>query len=174
MSRKSERLDAPFNVSRTITLPTGASYDFSRYRVSGSTASRRMLAFNGRYEVGDFYSGTRSERVANLTVRPRPGLIVYLTGEWNRVDLPEGQFTTRLYRVVADTQFSPYMALVNDIQYDTQSAVLGWQSRFRWILTPGNDLYVVYTHNWLDQPLLDRFETLNRRFASKVLYTYRF
>jgi hypothetical protein len=174
MSRKNERLDAPFNVSRTIALPIGASYDFSRYRVSGSTASRRILSFNGRYEVGDFYSGTRSERVANLTVRPRPGLIVYLTGEWNRVDLPEGQFTTRLYRVVADTQFSPYVALVNDIQYDTQSAVLGWQSRFRWILTPGSDLYLVYTHNWLEQPLLNRFETLSRRFASKVLYTYRF
>jgi hypothetical protein len=174
MSRKNERLDAPFNVSRTITLPMGGSYEFSRYRISGGTANRRMLAFNGRYETGDFYSGTRTERVVNLSVRTRPGLIVYLNGEWNRIELPEGRFTTRLYRVVAETQFSPYMALVNNIQYDTQSAVVGWQSRFRWTITPGSDVYLVYTHNWLDQPLLNRFETLDRRFASKVLYTYRF
>jgi hypothetical protein len=33
---------------------------------------------------------------------------------------------------------------------------------------------VVYTHNWLDDPLLDRFSTLDKRVASKVLYTYRF
>ncbi len=52
--------------------------------------------------------------------------------------------------------------------------MLGWQSRFRWILTPGNDLYLVYTHNWLDEPALNRFATLDKRFASKILYTYRF
>jgi hypothetical protein len=66
------------------------------------------------------------------------------------------------------------MSLVNNIQYDSQSAVLGWQSRFRWILTPGNDLYLVYTHNWLDDPVLSRLSTLDKRFASKILYTYRF
>jgi hypothetical protein len=109
-----------------------------------------------------------------VTVRARPGLIVSLGGEWNDVELPEGHFTTRLYRFIGDTQFSPFIALVNDIQYDTQSGVFGWQARFRWILTPGNDLYLVYTHNWLDDPLLNRFATLDKRAASKILYTYRF
>jgi len=33
---------------------------------------------------------------------------------------------------------------------------------------------VVYTHNWLDDPLLSRFTTLDRRAASKVMYTHRF
>jgi len=54
------------------------------------------------------------------------------------------------------------------------SAVLGWQSRLRWILKPGNDLYVVYTQNWLDDPTLNRFSTLDRHAASKILYTHRF
>jgi len=173
-SRRYERLDAPFDISDGIMLPAGAAYHFTRYRVSGQTANRRVLAVNGRYETGDFYSGTRTERVLNVGIRARPGLIVYLNGEWNAVTLPEGNFTTRLYRIVAETQFSPFIAAVNDIQYDTQSDVIGWQSRFRWILTPGNDLYLVYTHNWVDDPLLDRFSTLDKRFASKVLYTYRF
>jgi hypothetical protein len=30
------------------------------------------------------------------------------------------------------------------------SANLGWQARLRWILRPGNDLFVVYLHNWHD------------------------
>ena len=77
-------------------------------------------------------------------------------------------------RGTADTQFTPFIALVNIVRYDTVSRVLGWQSRYRWILTPGNDLYVVYTHNRVDEPLLDRFGTLDRRAASKVLYTHRF
>jgi hypothetical protein len=54
------------------------------------------------------------------------------------------------------------------------SRVLGWQSRYRWILRPGNDLYVGYTYNWVEDPLVARFATLDRRAASKVLYTHRF
>jgi hypothetical protein len=79
-----------------------------------------------------------------------------------------------LFRVIGETQFTPFIALVNNFQFDSQSSVLGWQSRFRWILKPGNDLYVVYTHNWIDDPLLDRFATLDKRAASKVMYTHRF
>ena len=97
-----------------------------------------------------------------------------VNGEWNQVDLSEGSFTSNVYRVVADTQFTPFMALVNTVQFDTVSQVLGWQSRFRWIVKPGNDLYVVYTHNWLENPIDGRFSSLDRKFASKMLYTHRF
>ena len=174
VSANRERLDEPFAISPTITLPLGAQYDFTRYIVRGQTANRRVLAFNGRYGWGDFYSGTRDETVVNLTVRMRPGYIVYLTGEWNTIALAEGTFRTRLYRLVGETQFTPFIAVVNNFQFDSQSSVLGWQSRFRWIMRPGNDLYVVYTHNWLEQAQLDRFGTLDKRIASKVLYTHRF
>ena len=168
------RLDAPFPISPIITLPVGAVYDYTRFAVRGRTANRRTLAVEGRYETGGFYSGTRSQTVMALTVRARPGYIVYLNGEWNQIDLAEGRFATRLYRVIGETQFSSWIAWVNNFQFDTQSSVLGWQSRFRWIMKPGNDLYIVYTHNWLDDPLLSRFSTLDRRIASKVMYTHRF
>jgi hypothetical protein len=173
-ANRKERLDEPFELTDTITLPMGSEYSFNRYRLYGSTAGRRMFSFNGRVELGDFYSGTRNEQQLTINVRLRPGLFMQMTGQWNRIELPEGSFTTKLYRFTGETQFSPFMALVNNIQYDTQSAVLGWQSRFRWILTPGNDLYLVYTHNWLDDPVRERFESLDRRMASKILYTYRF
>jgi hypothetical protein len=174
VSNRKERLDAPFNLTDTITLPMGSQYSFNRYRLYYSTAGRRMFSVNGRVERGEFYSGTRAEEQVNLSVRLRPGLFMQMTGQFNRIDLPEGAFTTKLYRFTGETQLNPFIALVNNVQYDTQSAVLGWQSRFRWILTPGNDLYVVYTHNWLDDPVRERFESLDKRMASKILYTYRF
>jgi hypothetical protein len=174
ISTQDERLDQPFAISRGITLPQGAEYTFNRFRVGGQTANRRKLAVGGRFETGGFYSGARTERGLNLTLRVRPGVIVYLNGEWNQIRLPQGRFSTRLYRFSPETQFTPWTALVNSVQYDSVSGVVGWQSRFRWILKPGTDLYVVYNHNWLDDPVLDRFATLDRRFASKVLYTHRF
>jgi len=172
--RHHERLDAPFEISPGIILPTGATYDTNRFRIVAQSANRRKIAVNGRMEVGDFYSGTRTERQINLSLRLRPGVFLFLNGQWNDVKLVEGTFRTRLYRLISETQFTPFIALVNNIQYDSQSAVVGWQSRFRWIVTPGNDVYVVYTHNWLDDPLLNRFATLDKRAASKILYTYRF
>jgi hypothetical protein len=172
--RRHERLDAPFEISTGIILPAGATYDTNRFRIVAQSANRRKVAVNGRIEVGDFYSGTRTERQLNLSFRLRPGLFLFLNGQWNNVKLVEGTFRTRLYRLISETQLTPFIALVNNIQYDSQSAVVGWQSRFRWIVTPGNDVYVVYTHNWLDDPLLNRFATLDKRAASKILYTYRF
>ena len=169
-----ERLERPFSISRGITLPAGAEYDFARWRVRGQTASRRMLALNWRHERGGFYSGARHQTTISLNVRIRPGYMVYLNSEWNDVKLREGRFVSNVYRVIGETQFTPFVTLVNNFQFDTVSRVAGWQSRFRWIMRPGNDLHVVYTHNWLEDPVTDRFTSLDRRVASKVSYTHRF
>jgi len=174
VSTRNERLEQPFQIRRGIILPAGSEYTYGRVRATWQSANRRTIAFGGRVETGQFYSGTRTETVTNLTLRIAPGYIVFLTGEWNRIDLAEGKFTTRLYRVVAETQFSPFITLVNNVQYDTVSAVAGWQSRFRWIVRPGNDIYVVYTHNWLDAPGAVGLVSQDKRIATKLLYTYRF
>lgn len=174
VSNSRERLDAPFTPSRGITLPLGAEYDTNLVTFRASTANRRTLALSATLESGGYYSGTRRGTALNLTLRARPGVIVYASTELNRVRLAEGAFSTRLYRLVGETQFSPWIALVNNFQYDSVSRVLGWQSRFRWILRPGSDVYFVYTHNWLDDPATAGFATVDRRIASKVLYTHRF
>ncbi|OFW34163.1 MAG: hypothetical protein A3G76_00610 [Acidobacteria bacterium RIFCSPLOWO2_12_FULL_65_11] len=169
-----ERLDRPFRPSAGVTLPVGSDYSFLRYRVTGGTANRRTVAVSPTIEWGSFYSGTRTQMGADVTLRARPGVIVYLSSEWNRVNLPEGYFETRLYRATPELQFSQWISVVNTIQYDSVSRVLGWQGRFRWILKPGNDIYFVYTHNWQEDTNLDRFSTVNRRAASKIIYTQRF
>jgi hypothetical protein len=174
VTRREERLDTPFALTPQIILPLGGSYTFHRYRAFASTSNRRKLAVNASIEVGQFYSGTRTEQQVGVAARARPGVFLFLTGQWNHVTLAEGRFTTSLYLILGETHISPFISVTNNVQYDSQSSVLGWQSRFRWILTPGSDLYFVYTHNWRDDLLLDRFSTLDNRLASKVLYTYRF
>lgn len=168
-----QRLETDFEIHPGVVLPAGREYNFTRVLFSASTANRRLLALRSDIELGNFFSGTRQQYSFDLTLRARPGVIVYSRAEWNRIDLPEGRFQTRVYRLVGEAQFSPWVSLVNSIQYDNASRVLGWQSRFRWILKPGNDFYFVYTHNWLDNPL-EGFQTLERRAATKLIYTHRF
>jgi hypothetical protein len=169
-----ERLIGDFDISDGVVLPDGGEYNFTRFQVQGETASRRLVAANVNYQWGDFFSGDRRELVVTANVRPRRGVRVQLEGEWNDVRLAEGSFDTQVYRLVSDTQFSPWMFVVNTLQYDSVSESLGWQSRFRWTLKPGTDLFVVYTTNWVVEPILDRFITQDRRAATKLVYTHRF
>ncbi len=170
-----EYLKGAFEISPGIVLPAGTDYRFTRFGLSAHTANKRIVSLQPRLEWGTFYSGERLEASLGMGVRPRPGVTLNLSYEFNDVDLAEGSFQTKLYRLVADTQFTPFMYLVNNVQYDTVSRVLGWQSRFRWILKPGNDIFVVYTQNWLDpsDPAFG-FRTLDRRGAAKAVYTKRF
>ena len=168
-----ELLGRDFRIHPGVVLPAGEAYDFTRYQLQVGTANRRILSTSSSVEVGSFFSGHRERLTLNFGVRPARGVVVNLANEWNRVDLPEGRFNTRLFRVVADTQFSPWMYVVNNFQYDSVSESIGWQIRFRWTVQPGNDLYIVYTHNWSEDPLEERFFTQDRRGAAKFVYTYR-
>ena len=171
-----ERLNRDFRVNARdgVSLPQGGEYNFVRYRLTAQTADRRVIAVVPTFEWGGFYSGTRRQLSLDVTVRARPGVIIYTSAELNSVDLPETKFTTRVFRFTPEVAAGPWVSLVNTFQYDSVSRILGWQSRFRWIVTPGDDLYVVYTQNWLDDVVLDRFTTLNRSATTKLLYTRRF
>ena len=169
-----EFLEEDFRIAPGVTLPAGNDYTFTRYRVQASTANRRPISVSPQVEWGGFFSGDRLRVSGTLNYRAAPGHFYTFTSEWNRVSLTEGEFTTKLYRVITETQFNPRISLVNNLQYDTQSSAIGLQSRFRWIVQPGNDIYLVYISNWLDDPLTNRIYTLDRRLSTKLLYTYRF
>jgi hypothetical protein len=167
-----ERLPIPFRIARGVTLPAGAEYDFLRYAFSVQTANRRVIAFNGGITTGSFYSGDRRELEGTVSVRPYRGVLAQLTGQFNRVELAEGAFSTKVLRAVINTQFNPFVSVSNNVQYDSVSRALGWQARFRWITRPGNDLYFVWMNNWLD--LDDRLRTVERNAAVKLVHTLRF
>ena len=108
-----------------------------------------------------------------LTLRPIPG--INLSAEYSFTDVTaEGEgFSTNLYRVNLGFDFTPDLSLSSNIQYDDVSHLLGTNTRFRWIITPGTDVFLVYNHNWLDEPLQPTY-TLQRGLALKAVYTHRF
>jgi hypothetical protein len=171
-----ERLDEEFPISEGIILPVGGVYRFTRHELNASMADQYPFALGGQIAWGDFLSGRRTDYQLNARIRPRAGVALRIEAEHNVLDLDEGSFETTLYRAEANTQFSPWLSLVNTLQYDNVTRLLGWQMRVRWIQRPGNDLFFVYTHNWREFDDLDsrRFGTLDNRAAAKVAYTLRF
>ena len=62
--------------------------------------------------------------------------------------LPEGDFSDNVYQAKVDIFLSPDLGLMNYVQFDDISNTLGWNARLRWQLSPGNEVYLVYTKNW--------------------------
>ena len=174
ISPRYERLDGDFKMNdNKIVLPGGAEYTFTRYVVNAGTGNSRAAAINAFYARGSYFSGDRWDFSPGISVRPRTGTLIELNGEWHRISLPEGAFTTRLFRTNIFQQFSPWVSVSSNIQYDTASRIIGWQGRFRWIIKPGNDLHLVYTHNWNNDPVAGR-QTIDRKASTKFVYTHRF
>jgi len=110
-------------------------------------------------------------------MRPSPGISFSSRFDKNKISLSGGDFTTNLGQLSGGWQFSPWAALTGNIQYDDGSELVGLFARFRWIVRPGNDFFLVYTHNWdnLGDRLQDlQFSTRSRGATTKINYTHRF
>ncbi len=182
VGRGFERLDNPFLIhsrdDQQVVLEPGV-YRTTEWEAGVRTAGRRLVSGNASVSWGDFWSGDRTQYSGSLTARPAPGFAVSTDLERNEVRLPEGGFDTNLVRLNGSWDASPFTSLTSSIQYDDVSRVVGLFARARWIVRPGNDIYLDWTHNWLNSPSGDmfedrRFETLSRGGAFKVNYTVRF
>jgi hypothetical protein len=177
-TRQYENLDRTFKVSDGIEILEGR-YTNWEYSLQGMTAQKRRVSIQGELMTGGFWDGDRKRASLGLTGRPTPGLHVQLDWERNDVDLPRGEFVTNLVRVGGGWDVSPWTSMIGNVQYDNVSEILGLFARLRWILSPGNDLYLVYTHNWQNTGpgLLDRdrdLMTLSKGGSVKLNYAYRF
>ena len=110
---------------------------------------------------------------------PNPSVSLSTNFEYNSVDMPTGSFTASLYEVSGDWNPSPWVSITNQVQYGDQSELEGLFARLRWIVKPGNDVYLVYSHNWqypslLASPNERELITLSRGASIKANYTYRF
>lgn len=171
-----ERLDEGFEISDGITVLPGRHNNWT-WRLSFQTASRRVLSGNVTIDRGGFWSGQRYQYELGGTVRPMPGLSFEAEYERNDVRLPEGDFTTNLYGIETGWHFSPSLSFTGNVQYDDISEIVGLFGRFRWIITPGSELFLVYSHNWNNvglRPLDFDYKTLSRGATTKINYTYRF
>jgi len=166
-----ERLPRNFQISPGVVLPAGGQYSFLRRHYQASTTTSRPVSLNAAYEDGTFYSGQRRQLNGTMSIRPHRGWLINVGGDFNEIALREGRFRTRVWLNDINTQFNPFISLVNRLQFDTVTRQLGWQSRFRWITRPGNDIFFVYTHNWTDRTTL---QTLDRKGSIKIVRTIRF
>jgi hypothetical protein len=167
-----ERLPEPFEIFEGIVVPSG-TYQVTRWGVQAETADKRPWVIGCEVSWGGFYSGSRRQVQLSAQLKPSTHLAFGLEVERNDVVLSEGAFRTQVVTVRGNYNFSPDISWANLVQYDNESRLMGVQSRFRWILKPGNDIFLVLNRGWSRRQLDGRFLPEFDKGSLKFQYTIR-
>ena len=149
-------------------------YNFWRYSVMVESARRRNFYTAIKYIWGTFYDGDRRDVIIEAGYKVFVPLFLSVEYEQNDVALESGDFRTHIYRANVNVFFSPDITLTNFIQYDNVSGSVGWQSRFRWILKPGNEIIFVWNSLLNETSEQDRFRIYESSSRLKLNYNFRF
>ncbi len=163
----------PFPVSSDVTIPLG-SYDFDRFRAKLAASVARKIQPSIEFVGGTYYSGTLYQTNVKIELRPSKHLYLAFEYEHNKGDVDEGEFTQRLGRVRSTVAFTPVISLTNVIQYDNGTQKMGHSSIFRWEIESGNDLYLIFNYDWIEDDGPDRMVSTKAEGAVKVSWTFRF
>ena len=170
-----ELLTAPFRISRGVTIRPG-SYRFDRFGILATTSAHRPLKFYSFTWLGSFYSGNlRQYENSVFWTSPKGRLQLGTAVTNNYAHLREGNLVQRLWQQRVTFAWSPNLVLSSFIQYDSDSGNVGTNTRLRWTIKPGRELFVVWNRGW--QRLLERPELAlipdNEVIAIKLRWTFR-
>ena len=125
---------------------------------------------------GGYFTGRRVSGSIDLGFRPTPEIHLSVDYNYWDVELPEGEFVLRQIDTKFSWSFLQNFSWVTVIQYDNISKNLGFNSRIHWTKRAGENVYVVFTNNYLelDENNSKDFKLLTRDASIKVNYTIRF
>jgi hypothetical protein len=158
---------------RQVVMPAGA-YEFDEFSVGFNTANQREFSGGLRYTRGDFYNGERDNINTSFTWTQSRYFLMSLNYDWNAIELPQGDFTTRLASLSTQVAFSSTLFWVSLLQYDNVSEELGINTRLQWIPEAGQEGFIVLNYNLQDKDKNNVFESAAADVSVKFKYTFRF
>jgi hypothetical protein len=167
-----EWIPEAFGIAPRVEIQPGA-YHFQDVRASYQLGNQHRVSGTFSAARGSFWGGTKTELAyrgrAELSWRfyLEPGITI------NVVDLPVGEFTTKLISTRATFTFTPRVFTSALVQYNSTANSLTGNYRFRWEYRPGSDLFVVYSDG-RDTRVRGYPELVNRTFVVKMTRLFRF
>ncbi|MGH8196227.1 MAG: DUF5916 domain-containing protein [Woeseiaceae bacterium] len=168
-----EQLLQSFEISDGVVIPPG-DYSFQSYCLEATTGEHRLLAGVLFACDGEFYDGVRLAGGADLTWRPDAHFRLGAGFEWNDIELPHGDFITRLARLRADIAFTATGYWENFVQYDNVSESIGVNSIVRWVPEGGREAVLVLNRQLEDFDRNNGFDSVYSEVTFKLGYTFRF
>jgi hypothetical protein len=168
---------APFTLysepGRNVVMTPG-DYDFDDYTLGFNTANQRRYSGGLRLTRGDFYDGERNNINASVQWNHSRFFLTSLNFDWNDIELPQGDFTTRLVSLNAQVAFSSQLFWVSLLQYDNVSEELGINTRVQWVPKAGQEGFIVLNYNLQDKDKDNTFKSAAMDVSIKFKYTLRY
>lgn len=169
---KEEQFFEPFEIQPGVIVPEG-SYSFQSASVEYKGPRSWVLAPSALLEAGDFLDGEIISWLVGMHYRPSPYAQMSLSWQEQAVELPAGDFTTQLASISVTLALSPRLSWRTLAQYDNESDTFGINSRVRWTLRPGTDIYVVLNQGYVVEERR-RLRYVQSDAAIKAGLTWRF
>ena len=156
-----------------ITVPAG-EYSFEGYGLFVSTSRHRKWSVEFNFDGGEVFNGDLFRIGPSIDWRPNERINFSLEYEYTKYDFPGQSAITRQVTLENEISFNEKLSLVTLAQYDNISDDIGINSRLRYNLTAGQDIWFVVNHNMVRDPLDDRFHSTRSVAAAKIRYTFRY
>lgn len=168
---KYEFLVNHFNIYADYIIPAGV-YTWWENQVELETSGSRNLQGGIEFTTGSFFTGRKNsiELSCNWKIFVHAFIGTNISRDY--VSLPEGNFKADIFQFNLNLLFSPNLTLYNYLQYDSQSNNAGLQTRFRWILKPGNEILLVWNSGYILPE--NRFMMVENALRLKLKYNIRF
>lgn len=165
------RILYPVNFTGGEDLPAG-KYEANDFKILYNTDDRKKIKFSTIVEYGQFYNGMKTSVSEQIDIRFQPFLNLGFGVQYNNIDLPQEYGDAELYLATSTVQFnfSKTLFWTNYLQYNTQASNFNINSRFQWRFSPLSDVFVIFSNNYLDNPI----QSKNTSLVTRVNYVINF
>lgn len=152
----------------TPPLPAGI-YHFNDVSMNASTDTRKNVILSSGVRIGQFYSASYKQVLAELTLRNQPYFSTKITVEYNDLKFPTpyGEQSFWLVAPVVEINFTNNLFWTSFLQFNSQANNFNINSRLQWRYKPMSDFFLVYSDNYFTDPL---FKNKNRALVLKANY----
>ena len=153
-----DRLFRPLILAPGVIIPPG-DYRGQSYLMEYNFDPSRRLAGRLRFSPQrGFFGGNKIFVGLNPQWKPVSSLILDLNYELNKIDVPQGSFTSHVVNAGVNYSLSTQLITSTTFQYNNAAQVKAFNFRFNYIYRAGDDLFIVYRdiRNRLDPVLSDR------------------
>ncbi len=157
-----------FEISDEVIVPAG-SYRHNEAQFVFFTNPSKMFSINIRSVTGGFFGGKRYANSGTLAIR----LGDKFNSEWslihNDIQLPNGDFTTDIFRARLSYSFTPLIFVQSLFQYNSVSGIWSSNARFGWLQQANTGLFLVYNETTADGLIRNRSFTVKYSRVFDVL-----
>ena len=140
--RAFERLDEDFEIREDVIIPIG-DYQFGIFGGRFSTSDVRVISATTGFEYGDFYNGQIRKYYVNGSLKPNGQISLHTNYQFNRINLPVGNFDANLFSGRFNYSFSTTLFAKLYAQWNTETNLLSTNFLINYIYRPGSDFYFV-------------------------------